>query len=482
MSRFSNWWYGRGFSASSFSPLDLNAIYAAYIALPGTCSTDAAQDFDTGSGLSGFLQAGITGAEFDALVTDTGQPLTAWGWARFDNVAANAEVLHHVWDLSDNGRRQWNATRDSNGNLRMAFVVPGGSQRSFVHSTVLNPGVWHFWCFRLVFNVADNRTDIKINLDGTPMEFGQSSLGEQVGPPSLAATDIQVGSRGINQFMDGQQQAMGYARNTELSDADVALLYNGGTPLLYSQLPASIQAASTYFFNGHDRAGGLTDATGNRANIPAINSQGVAQGLATGPCQNNSPVKFWQDLIGSRDLLQATFAAQPTFISDGLNGEPVVRFNGVDQAILAAGGAGLNPPWTMHGVATPQDVTQDDGNLWGTGSSRYEISHPATDGEWRARGGVGNFSTTGTQAVNGVTNRIQAVFDATGQLVLDGVQQVATDFSGQVLTSIVMGARDGSGTNLPWTGDCPLLVMQNAIPTAQELADMDAWMKDRYGL
>jgi hypothetical protein len=55
---------------------------------------------------------------------------------------------------------------------------------------------------------------------------------------------------------------------------------------------------------------------------------------------NNTAVATWADQSGNGyDATQSTTAARPTFIASGLNGLPVVRFDGTDDHLGLSGGA-----------------------------------------------------------------------------------------------------------------------------------------------
>src|SRR5262245_37132262 len=53
---------------------------------------------------------------------------------------------------------------------------------------------------------------------------------------------------------------------------------------------------------------------------------------------DGDPVGTWTDGSGNgRDLTQATAAKKPTYKTNIVNGKPVVRFDGVDDRLKAAG-------------------------------------------------------------------------------------------------------------------------------------------------
>ena len=81
----------------------------------------------------------------------------------------------------------------------------------------------------------------------------------------------------------------------------------------------------------------------------------------SGVTTSGSNVTSWTDLTGNgHNATQSTAGDQPTFVSNGLNGNPTVQFNGIADSLSIAGQPITSQQFTILAVLTNSNSSTFD--------------------------------------------------------------------------------------------------------------------------
>jgi len=162
---------------------------------------------------------------------------------------------------------------------------------------------------------------------------------------------------------------------------------------------------------------------------------------------NGSAVSTWEDRTNNnKDASQATAANQPSYTSNGLNGSPVVTFDGANtpnQDFLEVASITVNQPitvvavWRANGL---QNYLMDGTVSTGRVIIGLGLSTGAT-GKVEAYSG-GAPTILDTVSMTGSSSITSTLFDTTNsQIWRDGVSRVSGTLGNSGITSIRLGNR-----------------------------------------
>ncbi|RLB44681.1 MAG: hypothetical protein DRH30_00955 [Deltaproteobacteria bacterium] len=435
-----------------FTPFDLDGFYDGFIALESQCITQGSAKFL--SAISSYLDGGQVGV---TAVND----FTICGWITVDDLT----LTNYVYTKWEPGL-DFILSVETAGRMNFAIRNGGGTQIRRSNNLTVSPGVPVFWCIR---NTAAARLmEIRNNED--------AFLGTvYANPADGGAAELLIGASHQGSLGSNANQQRVASWNRVLSDAEVEEYYNGNAGLTYENLPVGLLTGLVSYWGLSERSGVRADQHGTM-DLTAINAPGVVQGHIKSQCVDNSPVTTWVGVSG-RSAVQAAIASQPTYIASGLNGEPVVRFDGTQWLATVLLAPALAQPLTMHVVHGPTvaDASERNSACGGAGRSRIGTENSAYAGRATA------LVSGGAQSL--VAVRQQFVFNgASSELIVDGVSLAVGNAGGQGMVYAVVGSGSHSGVTAAWVGDVPFVAFQHAVATPDELASMDAWMKARYSL
>lgn len=190
---------------------------------------------------------------------------------------------------------------------------------------------------------------------------------------------------------------------------------------------------------------------------------------------DNTAVATWPALAGS-NMTQATSGSQPSYRTNVLNGKPVVRFDGVDDAIATATTMPVTAqPYTIYlvlkanvvsGVKTPASFTGAEfynnvaaRTFWGGSSNRTFGTYTA--GTWEVWCAVADGAST-LCAVNGT---------------LVGSGSGGTSGNGTISR---IGHSNNAGRN--WDGDIAEVIYCSGAHDATQRAAVHAYVTAEYGI
>ena len=196
--------------------------------------------------------------------------------------------------------------------------------------------------------------------------------------------------------------------------------------------------------------------------------------------ETSGSVSEWQDKSGNgNDLTQGTGANQPTTGTRTMNGLNVLDFDGTSDYLAqsSAFSASLSS-WTVFAVMQADS----------TASIMYVV-----DGlSGGSRSAVGHGSSTqyrlyqGTTVLQGGTadaseHILRGVFDTTDTLHVDGVSVISGNSGTGSLTGVVVGAQFNEAGAF-WNGTIAEVAVFDGTLTDAEIAQMEAYLNDKWGI
>ncbi len=221
----------------------------------------------------------------------------------------------------------------------------------------------------------------------------------------------------------------------------------------------------------------------------------------TEPIDDGTAVRLWSDQSGNGyDATQSTTAARPTYIASGLNGLPVVRFDGTDDHLGLSGGAlGLlkNVAGATIFVAVKYSATAVNAPSFfasrnSTSTSVRILIRTSTAPKY-------NMQATRLDADTAINmNSVQAT--NTNSVV---IQTAKADYQNQTLEQFINGTLDGSTTfatsgntenadslaiflgrvsTTYLTGDIAEIIVYNRALNTSELSQVHKYLSMKWGI
>jgi hypothetical protein len=190
---------------------------------------------------------------------------------------------------------------------------------------------------------------------------------------------------------------------------------------------------------------------------------------------NGAAVSSWTPRTGTGAWAQATSTAQPSYIVSGINGKPIVRFDGASDQMTATLTARAQPHTVVlvakNATASPAS-TQQPIDL----SNPQLVSVGSAWGDWEGTATIsgGTWNTTAT-VITAVGNGASSAIYQNGTSVATG--NPGTGSSG---TSAVLG-NWSSGSRF-YGGDIAEILIFNAALSAADRATVHSYVQDTYGI
>jgi len=209
----------------------------------------------------------------------------------------------------------------------------------------------------------------------------------------------------------------------------------------------------------------------------AIPDSAIAQYDATSlSLSDQDTVSTWSDNLGSADLSAST--GSPTYLSDGINGNPSVATDGDD---LTVSSFGVTPPYTVA-IVTERKTGTDFGRMW-YDPADGRVRHQVTDGDNThfIIGSSANIS--GWDVQNDRAELHIVVIDGANSLFRgNGTQRASGDVSGDEDLSD-FGLANGSGpTRRQYNGWYGEVVVYDTALSSDEISDEESRLSDKWGI
>jgi len=192
---------------------------------------------------------------------------------------------------------------------------------------------------------------------------------------------------------------------------------------------------------------------------------------------NGSDVAQWDDKSGNnRDVAQATPAEQPLYVTNSLNGRSGLEFDGVATNLVDT--FSLSQPLTYYLVGKFDTIPGSTfpAFYFGTTSTDdarfFELS-----GNWYIFAGTG-LSSSGGADTN--PHYFRNEYNSTsGKIIVDGSQVASGNVGTTGTTALTIGRNPN--TNQPLDGKIYELLIFSKILSADEIAQMDTYLKIKWG-
>lgn len=423
------------------------------------CTTDAGVDLESGSNqyLSHAGNATLRG----------GSSWYRCGWFKLESTG----VAHTLMStLSGNDGYE---VRITSGDVLEVEVGTGSATNAATHATSLSTGTWYFW------EAQYDGTDVGIALNGGAFTTETTAF-------SAGSAAFRIGSTiAGGSYADGVAQLCAVLTDTP-SSAERTALYASGSPTTYadSTMPADIAS----WWNLHEASGTRVDSVGNN-DLTAVNSPGYAAGVASGPVQDQAPVKTWTGRRNGEVVSQSTITQQPIWNASGQNGMPTILFDGVDDELQAVGSSisslpiGANPV-TVYGVAKPVTAQSQFVLYWSAtvGGDHFGWKIDASD-NWNVY--VQAYYNPVLTAPTGSAVCLVSRYDGSS---VYGRKNGVDGTSRSVTTPTTSGQSDvfriGSlnGTALPFAGHVGTFIVQAADATASQISSAESYLNNLYAV
>jgi hypothetical protein len=217
---------------------------------------------------------------------------------------------------------------------------------------------------------------------------------------------------------------------------------------------------------------------------------------------NNTAVATWSDQSGNGyDATQSTTAARPTFIASGLNGLPVVRFDGTDDHLDFSGGAfsllrnvagatifvvvkysSTTANFSSFYASTNNAITSVRLQLRTTTTPRYQIQGRRLDAISAET--ISSTQATSTSSVIIQTARADYQNTLMQQYINGALDGQKTDFqtAGNTSDTDSLGIFLGRVSVTYLTGDIAEIIVYNRALNTSELSQVHRYLARKWGI
>lgn len=205
---------------------------------------------------------------------------------------------------------------------------------------------------------------------------------------------------------------------------------------------------------------------------------------------NGAAVGTWPNETGETDATEATLTPTFTASESGLNGQPAVSFDGINDRLSTAAFS-TNPSYTsgvsivavVYLRATPPNV--DRFICDSASGGRNVIYYRASNGDYKMFQGTGGYNATGALTF-GAGYLMSALFTTgtSDSLYLDGALKGTAAAGTDTISNIRLGySQSGGTTNLGIYGSIALLgIYEGDITADGNWSAFKTWAASHYGI
>lgn len=234
--------------------------------------------------------------------------------------------------------------------------------------------------------------------------------------------------------------------------------------------------------SGTSTGGGITSPT-QVAGLTVWLNAGAITGIA-----NGAAVPTWADASGgNRNATQATGTLQPLYIASGLNGKPVVRFNGSSQFMTLGDLSAAFPSAASFFAVVTYNGTQNQ-CIYST--SVFNSGTNVGDDFWYYAGNSGSYLSIFRNSRPQITSA-----PATGSNLFSVISSSSSwdEFVNQVDkgavastytpgTSHLLGHSNNAANNCYLNGDISEVLIYNTALSSSDRLNVEGYLKAKYGI
>lgn len=184
-------------------------------------------------------------------------------------------------------------------------------------------------------------------------------------------------------------------------------------------------------------------------------------------------VSTWPDQVGSSDL---SADGGPTFSAAGINGNPSVSYDGVDDGHEASSIDSTSNPTTVVSVFESNDTGSGRRNLYTLDPTDGSSYLQWNDTNWFAWNGGG---ITGSS--DGTIQLASVIFDSSGAIREEGTETVTGSTGTRSRDGIALGG-DVDNSRRYWNGDIGLVRIIDGTVPESDLAEYENILLNEWGI
>ncbi|KRF44162.1 discoidin domain-containing protein [Paenibacillus sp. Soil787] len=199
----------------------------------------------------------------------------------------------------------------------------------------------------------------------------------------------------------------------------------------------------------------------------------------------NGKVSSWSDQSGvANHSVQATSGYQPTLVSNVVNGNPVIRFDGVNDNLLSSGVTGSMNTSTVIFVLKPQAVTNYNQSIGAAGGwGQFQFHTTSTGQVYVGTSASSRITPTDGPGANTLVANTWSKFayvlnNGSAKLFKNGVQLASKTISNPASwTGFTLG-NNGSNTI---NGDIAEVIVYNSALSDTDRQSIETYLQTKYG-
>lgn len=356
---------------------------------------------------------------------------------------------------------------------------------TYCSAGTVTAGVWY-----TIVATYDRDGNATLNLNGVTLT--PQSISSWQG--DIASGSLYLGSLpgSVSSYAVAGRIDNAFYANRLLTADEIAYMHNNGKWRQYAEIAAdqpSLASAMKGFWE-FDNASNLgLDSTANGLNLTPTASP------LRGPGVNylEGVVGHWVDQSRNVIASQTTLSKRPAFISNALNGKPVIRFDGIDDVLgFTSSSLGTKNKTIIVVAKSPSNPSGIQGVLsngttnWYVGYDSTTIgktSHAKTDTTQQTTDSSANFLSTTDFIIqvyrwNVVDETVEVSFFKNG--ILHGTTTYSSGVSSTVGSSWFIGAFNA--TSLFFHGDIAELMVFDRVLTDAQFRYIHTYLSTKYNL
>jgi len=214
----------------------------------------------------------------------------------------------------------------------------------------------------------------------------------------------------------------------------------------------------------------------------------MPKSLYTNQAIEGESVSFWADISGvsltPNNATQNVINNQPTYITDAINGLPVLRFNGTNNYLEFDGSLLVNSNYTIFivarkGIDKPNNMILGGTNITDN-NKNLQIGYDNTPFIVKHYGETGYINYTPPLYANPTFQIHSVIFDSNvGKAYYENGTKKTTATDKTSLASWT-GSAIGRFTTNYFNGDIAEIIMFNRVLSDQEREDVEQYLSDKY--
>ncbi len=198
---------------------------------------------------------------------------------------------------------------------------------------------------------------------------------------------------------------------------------------------------------------------------------------------NGSTVSSWSDASGNGHNASSSGGNQPTYRTTSANGQPAVRFDGIDDDFNDAHVYSGRTVFAVFNASSSTQSNADLAQLWGNYGDGVQLSIDPRSGNLRGFSFDGNGSTTGAVSLNGASPAGFVEDGNAQQWAYDSWNVVSVEFDATTtINRQVIGSLLPALNNHNFGGDMAELIVYSDVMNTAQRKIIQNYLAAKYGV